>query len=411
MKEISEVYRKYRSEFPDEITFKAQAGHLVGLKLPDEIDETYKKWSFDNLPINVPYIYKVNKDKHTLIQEIKQEIASGKYDYIIHAGDPDGEGELLVRLVLTYLKNALPVKRFWTNDLTEGAIRASLKNLIDDSEKDNIYSAALLRQHLDYRFGMNMTVALTVKSGATMRIGRVKAPIIRLIVDREKEIENFVDSSKFRQKFDYQGCEFVREEDFETEMAARNALPKTNSAVTTNVEHKNIKKKAPKLYKLSTIQTDAHSKYKFSGAETLSIIQSLYEKKFVSYPRTDCEYISSHEDVDSIIKNTEGLIGLPPGTLRNPAAILKDKTYANDKVIATEGHTALIPTGIVPHGLSDKEEKIYEMILRRFLAIFAPRRKSIPFQLMRKRRESSLTIQIVKILLRGMKRYWTRIIS
>lgn len=376
MREIETVYKKIKTSLGLEIDFLAQAGHLVGLKTPDMIDKKYEKWRLENFPIDVPYEYYVLKGKENLIREIKSAVNSGKYDCVIHAGDPDGEGELLVRLVLAYVNNKLPVKRFWTNDLTFGAIEKALKNLSNDSDYDRVYDAALLRQHLDYQFGMNLTGTGTLCCGALLKLGRVKAIIVERIVRRELEIQNFKDSSKFKHAFTYMGCEFVGENEYDTDANARTGLPKNNSAEVTEVTEKKSKRKAPKLYKLSTLQTDAHHRYKMNGKDVLATVQSLYEKKFVSYPRTDCEYISSHIDAEKILTSLAGLLSIPSGYLTNPATIMADKTYANDKAIASEGHTAIIPTGVVPSGLSGYEEKIYDMIVRRFFAIFSPEKET-----------------------------------
>ena len=376
MREIEAVYKKIKGGLGFEIDFLAQAGHLVGLKTPDLVDKKYEKWKLENFPIDVPYEYHVLSGKEKLVKDIKVAVHSGKYDCVIHAGDPDGEGELLVRLVLSYVGNKLPVKRFWTNDLTFGAIEKALKGLSSDSDYDRIYDAALLRQHLDYQFGMNLTGVSTLRCGALLKTGRVKAVIVERIVKREREIQNFKDSSKFKHAFTYMGCEFSGENEYETDANAMVGLPKGNSAEVTEAVEKKSKRKAPKLYKLSTLQTDAHNRYKINGKDVLTTVQSLYEKKFVSYPRTDCEYISSHIDAEKILTNLAHLVSVPNGYLTNPATIMADKTYANDKVIATEGHTAIIPTGVVPTGLSGYEEKIYDMIVRRFFAIFSPEKET-----------------------------------
>jgi len=378
MRAIKDVYQKNKGSYGFEIDFLAQAGHLVGLKMPDEVDAKYGKWKLDNFPIDVDYIYKVLPGKSNLVNDIRKALKSGNYDFVIHAGDPDGEGQLLVDLVLQYAGNTLPVKRFWSNDITPGAIDAALKSIKDNKDYTPIFDAALVRQHLDYQFGMNLTGVATLKAkkfDGAIRLGRVKAPIIKMIVDREREIINFVDSSKFKESFLYKDCEFVGEAEYDSEAKAKAALPTGDSALVTKVEEKNTKKKAPKLYKLSTLQTDAHNRYKLSGKATLALVQSLYEKQLVSYPRTDCEYISSHENLDGVFKSVAPLFLTDTTGFRTGAAVGKDKDYANDAKVATEGHTALIPTGKKPVGLSKEESAIYELIARRFLAIFAPEKE------------------------------------
>lgn len=379
MREIQGVYKKHKDEIGIDIDFVAQAGHLVGLKLPKEVDaEKYGHWNLAEFPIKYPFEYKVNPGKNDLVKTIRDSVKKGGYDYIIHAGDPDGEGELLVRLVLDYIGNSLPVKRFWSNDLTEGAILGTLKNLQPDSNYDHIYEAALVRQHSDYQFGMNCTGTLTKKVGDLCKIGRVKAPIVSIIAKRELEIRNYVEKKTYKPAFKYKGCEFIFDKAFETPELALKDIPKTEYADITEAKYEKKSAKAPKLFKLSTLQTEAHSKLKWSGAKTLEVLQSLYEKKAVSYPRTACEYISSQVDIGHIAKKVLREVEVDNHLLvREPSDVLKDKAYANDKAIAAEGHTAIIPTGEGLRSSSSDEKALYEIICRRFLAMFGPSKETM----------------------------------
>lgn len=371
MREIQKVYRENQAQIPMEIDFLAQAGHLVGLMTPEEIDKKYSHWSARNFPVNVPYQYKVLPKKQELVKKIESAVHSGQYDFVIHAGDPDGEGELLVRLVLSYVGNTLPVKRFWTNDLTPGAILTALGEMKEDAQYDSIYEAALVRQHTDYQFGMNVTGTATLKLGDLYRLGRVKAPIIRLIVDREREINAFVPRSTWKRAFTFDGCEFVNEREFETRQEACENRPGESRAIVVQQKDELKNHKAPRLYKLSTLQTDAHRKLGFSGAHTLSVLQKLYEAKLVTYPRTDCEYISSAVDVGAVSRSVAGYLQVDKSLLvRSAQAVKGDSMYANNAAIASEGHTAIIPTGVLPKDLKDREARLYQLIARRFLAIF-----------------------------------------
>ncbi len=371
MREIQAAYKGHRAEIPMDIDFLAQAGHLVGLMTPEEIDKKYSHWTARNFPISVPYRYKVLPKKEDLVQKIQNAVKSGEYDFVIHAGDPDGEGELLVRLVLSYVGNALPVKRFWSNDLTRGAIVNALKGLKDDAEYDPVYQAALVRQHADYQFGMNVTGTATLKLGDLYKLGRVKAPIIKMIVDREREIENFVQKSTWKRMFTYEDCEFVNGQEFQSREEALAQMPAADFAVVARQKDELKNHKAPRLYKLSTLQTDAHRRLGMSASQTLSVLQKLYEAKLVSYPRTSCEYISSAVDVKSISESVAGYLQLDKALLvRSPQAVKGDPLYANNAAIASEGHTAIIPTGTLPQSLTEREEKLYQLIARRFLAIF-----------------------------------------
>lgn len=382
MQTIRSAYNAHKAEIGIDIDFLSQAGHLVGLKLPKEVSvEKYGKWSLNEMPIEYPYEYKILTGKTDLVNKIKTAVRSGDYDFIIHAGDPDQEGELLVRLVLQHINNKLPVKRFWSNDLTEGAVVKALKNLRPDSDFDTVYDAALTRQHADYQFGMNVTGIATLKMGDLCKLGRVKAPIISIVVDRERAIRNFVEKTTYKPMFDYSGCEFVSDKVFDEKNKAIAFNPNTDTAIVSDYKQEKKNKKAPKLFKLSTLQTAAYKALHMSASDTLATLQLLYEAKVTSYPRTDCEYISSQVDIGEIAKDIlrNGTVQIDTALLsKDPTDVLADKTYANDKAISTEGHTAVIPTGKpLSASASDKERKLYELICRQFLAIFATEKETL----------------------------------
>ena len=368
MRAIKEAYEKHKKEFAYKIDFIAVAGHTMRLLLPSEINAKYKKWIINNYPLEIEYKYTIIKGKEAIYKEIKERIRSGRYKKIIHAGDADGEGELLVRLVLDDIKNPLPVLRFWNNNLNEENIIEDLKNMKEDKEYDGYMDAALLRQQMDYAFGMNLTGLITLKMGTLIKLGRVKGAMIRLIADREKEIENFVPRRDYIHTVETKGYVLNGKNIYPTEKEARETL--CDEGEITSVEEKDVEKRAPELFKLSTAQAAAASLYGYNGSETLSIIQSLYEKKLVTYPRTDCEYLPTNTDVVTIINKIGDFINLSGNPLQNPKDVKKDKHYFNDVEVAKEGHTALIPTGSYMAELSTAEKNIYIMIIRRFVAIF-----------------------------------------
>lgn len=379
MRSIQDAYNKHKGELNYEVDFLCQVGHLLGLKLPKEISaDKYGKWSLSYMPELYPYEYKVISGKHDMVSKINTAINSGKYDFVIHAGDPDQEGELLVRLVLDYVGNTLPVKRFWSNDTTEVSCIKALKNLGDDADYDSWCDAALTRQHADYQFGMNATGIVSLKMGDLCKLGRVKAAIIALVAQKELDIKNYVEKITYKPIFDYENCEFSSDKIFDEKTDAEAYNPKMDKATVVSVNVENKKKKAPKLFRLSTLQAKANRELKFAPDETLKILQSLYESKAVSYPRSSCEYISSEVDIGGIAKNVLREIETDTSLLtRDPSEVIKDKTYVNDKAIASEGHTAIIPTG---EGLSSsataKEKSLYELICRQFLAIFAKEKET-----------------------------------
>lgn len=413
MRQIESAYKSHEKEIPYTIEFVSQRGHLVTLKQPDEMDEDLKAWSWETLPIHPEnhggWQYKVIQEKKTgsflTSQErfalIKKELDSGKYDAVINAGDPDQEGELLIRIVLKHAKNVLPVKRFWTNDLTEGAIVKALKNLRDDDADPmltNLLAAAYGRQHSDYRFGMNLSRAATLKMNHTISCGRVETPILSIVCKREDEIRNFVPSTSYGVKSIYtenfEGKYFDASEAssdenadedsksgvvyFKTRKEAEDLIATLPSkAKVVSYDTTRTKTTAPKLFKLASAQVAA-GKLGYNDADTLAIIQKLYEKKILSYPRTDCEYLSSTEDFHAILKAVSRVPELAPYiskiTAKDIDTVRKSKKWINDKALEESGHSALKPTdqGVDFSTLSKEEQDIYLMICKRFVAIFLP---------------------------------------
>lgn len=376
MRTIQSVYLDHRNQFTDEIDFLCQAGHIIGLKNPKQIDaEKYKKWELSHLPEIFPYQYHATKTE--LLSKIKQALDTGSYDYIIHAGDPEQEGELLIRETLLYLHCNLPVKRFWSNDLSTNNVLSALLNLKDDKNYDGLYEAGLLRQHIDAQMGWNYTETISLKMGDLCKTGRVKAAIISLIVQKELAIQNYVEKITYKPSFTYKDCVFINDTEYEDENTCLQQLPHddSNSAHILDVTNTKHTKKAPKLFKQSTLQVEMYQLTKWQPDKTLAVTQALYEAKAVSYPRSGCEYISTSVDIGSIAKSVikENLFPVDVSILgRNPEEVKKDKTYCNDKAIATEGHTGIIPTGMgLPNNATPDMAILYEVICRRFLAIFA----------------------------------------
>lgn len=411
---IENVYNKNKGSIPYEITFMEQRGHLITLKNPNEIDEDLKEWSWDNLPIHPEehggWQYKVIKEekvgKYLTAEErykaIKQEVQSGKYDFVINAGDPDQEGELLVRIVLTAVKCNIPIKRYWSNETTDNKVLEALKNLRDDEHDDmlvNLLAAAYARQHSDYRFGMNISRAATLKLGGRVACGRVKTPIMSIVCRREKEIANFTPTTVYGVKVNYDDFsgqlydpgtdEDVESDDkendqntgiiwFDTEEEAQNIIDSLgNTGTVVKYESKRVKTFAPKLFKLATAQIAA-GKMGYSSSETLNIIQSLYDKGFLTYPRTDCEYLSSEENYKAMLRSANSVPALQPFIASIDESVIDKvkatKKWVNDKALKESGHSALVPTSKVPDfdNLSKEEQDIYTLVCRQFVAIFLP---------------------------------------
>lgn len=408
---IEDVYNKHKKEIPYEIVFYEQRGHLLTLKTPDEIDDSLKEWKLDTLPFHPEdyggFKYKIINDKKVgtfltskeRFKAIKEELNSGDYDFVINAGDPDQEGELLIRIVLSALKNKLPIKRYWSNATNEPKVLEALKNLKDDMADPmlvNLLNAAYGRQHSDYRFGMNLSRTASLKMDSRVALGRVKTPIMSIVCKREEEIKNFKPSTCYGVKAEYvenftgqllDSSATKAEDDkdmsqgliwFDTEDEANDFI-KTLSLQAKVVEYtsKKTKTTAPKLFKLATAQIAA-GKLGYSSDQTLAIIQSLYEKGYMSYPRTDCEYLSSSDNFEDMLRSAASVPELAPyiKTIKREtiSKIKTDKKYVDDAKLAESGHSALTPTSKCPdiESLSPEEKDIYTLICRQFIAVFLP---------------------------------------
>ena len=438
---IEAVYKKHRQEIPYEITFMDQRGHLLTLVLPDEMDASLKKWQWQTLPIEPETLggwrYKVIQEKKTgnfqtaseRFESIQKALKGGSFDFIINAGDPDQEGELLIRIVLAELNPGLPVRRFWSNDTTEAKVLEALQNLRDD-DKDpmlvNLLSAAYARQHSDYRVGMNISRAASLRMNSRVACGRVKTPILAIVCRRENEILNFVPSTVYGVKALYsegftgqlfdagsaaaetQAADGAADKAADSALAEDKGKKKRNAsqeeekdenqgliwfdkkeeaealmaslegpARVLKFESKKTETLPPKLFKLATAQIAA-GKLGYNSARTLEIIQELYEKGYVSYPRTDCEYISSNENLYALLSSALSVPELEEHikTITNGAIkkVRNTKKWVNDKQLQEAGHSALIPTTYKPDfaSLTKEQQDIYRLICRQFTAIFLP---------------------------------------
>lgn len=413
---IEAVYKKHQDKIPYDITFMEQRGHLLTLKLPNELDESLVKWTWETLPIHPEehggWQYKVISDKKVgnfltckeRFAAIKNELNNNHYDFIINAGDPDQEGELLVRIVLSALGTKLPVKRYWSNDTTEFKVLDALIHLKDDDNDPmltNLLKAAYGRQHSDYRFGFNISRAATLKMNYRVACGRVKTPILGMVCKRDIEIKNFTPSTCYGVRADFapgfSGQLFERSslnnqkdnEDgkkdgsegliwFENASEAeelKKILATPQKVV--NFDSQRVESYAPKLFKLASAQIAA-GKMGYTASQTLSIIQGLYDKGYMSYPRTDCEYISSKENLPEMLRSAASVPELAPFVEKiskeTIGKVRGTKKWANDKALADAGHSALVPTTKAPdfNSLTDDEKRIYALICRQFVAIFLP---------------------------------------
>lgn len=391
LKKIMSAYKKHAVEFDFVLEGEAQVGHLFGLKLPKEMDESMQKWSQDLFPwFPHHWEYKITESKDKkfkttktqIYHRIKDALRSGKYDFVVHAGDPDQEGELLIRETLMEAGNSLPVKRLWVNASTnEDDYVKGLKSLKPDSEPfyENMYQAALARQHSDYLIGMNFSPIVSLRSNEVSNIGRLKTFIISIICQREDEVLNWKPSSSYGIRAKYQeGFSGDYVEFFPTKEKAEGMLSSmSNSALVTLCETKRVRQYAPSLFKLSTLQIEA-SKKGFKAEEVQDIAQSLYEKGYMSYPRTSCEYVSSSAEFERMLESAAVFPDLKSFIDRlSPeeiTAIRSKRQYVRDKETAESGHQALTPTTKLPNleALSGPEKEILHMVFAEYVAAFLP---------------------------------------
>ncbi len=385
-------------------------GHLCTLKEPHEYTPNWKSWSLGSLPM-IPPRFGIKlisnptyeKQFHTI------EALMQKADMIINCGDAGQEGELIQRWVMQKAGARCPVKRLWISSLTEEAIREGFAKLKDASDFQPLYEAGLSRAIGDWLLGMNATRLYTMKYGQNkqvLSIGRVQTPTLALIVNRQLEIQNFVPKQYWELKTVYRDTTFaaiirkseeelILEAEKNKEAIAAGKKPKKeeenrgidpiasqeqgmalleqirNSPFTiTDVSKKEGKEAPPRLFDLTSLQVECNKKFAYSADETLKIIQSLYEKKVATYPRVDTTYLS-----DDIYPKCPGILkGLRDyATFTTPldgTTLLKSKkVFDNSKVT---DHHAIIPTGQYPQNLTDMERRVFDLIARRFIAVFYP---------------------------------------
>lgn len=388
MRKIKSAYNNM--QFPDRITFTSVVGHALQLKYPGEYNKDWEKWDLETLPM-IPDNFTYNvKDKRSF-DIIKKEIESGKYDYIINAGDPEREGQLIVRELLIHLNCKLPVKRLWLNDLKESTIQKELMQMQDDNSPKfkALEHAALLRSYFDWLIGMNFSRAITINTGTTIGIGRVMTPTLKIIVDREEEITNFVSEEFFEIFADYKegftGKWFHKETNgtrFKKEASAKSLIDKLTSskeATITKLEKKQTLKHPYGLHDLAQLQIEANNVYGYTPTETLNIAQELYQDLSVlSYPRTDSRHITKAiaKDIPAQLeafKDMDVYGDVIKEVLKNPDAMnkaLSNKRFVNDAKVSD--HYGIIPTDIYPDfsKFTKDQKNIYLLVFRRFIGMF-----------------------------------------
>ena len=359
-------------------------GHLVTLADPEEYDRKYEKWEMATLPM-LPKEMKLVVIRQTGRQfsVVKTQLFRKDIGEIIIATDAGREGELVARWILEKAGCHKPIKRLWISSVTDKAIKEGFANLKDGHDYDNLYRAAVARAEADWLVGMNGTRALTCKYNAQLSCGRVQTPTLAMIAKREEEIRKFVPKEYYGISLETQDVKWTWRDEktksfrtFSRERAEQIKGRLENAALEiTNVEKKAKKTMAPGLYDLTTLQREANLKYGFSAKETLNIMQRLYENhKVLTYPRTDSRYIG--KDIVPTIKERLKACGIGP--YRKLAGALMNKpvqvngSFVDDKRVSD--HHAIIPTEqfVQLDHMTNEERKIYDMVVRRFLAVLYP---------------------------------------
>ena len=395
-------------------------GHLCELKEPDDYTPMWKRWSLAALPMIPPrFGIKLKDDSGIKAQFAVIERLMQNADSIINCGDAGQEGELIQRWVMQKAGAKCPVKRLWISSLTEESIREGFQNLKDQSEYEPLYLAGLSRAIGDWLLGMNATRLYTLKyrpdgrSGQVLSIGRVQTPTLAMIVNRQKEIECFEPRQSWVLSTIYRDTKFnaiahdedaeaeeraeieaaakegktvkskgpiFRQIEFQTEETGKAVLDsiKDNDFTVISISKKKGTEAPPRLYDLTSLQVDCNKKFGYSADLTLQLIQSLYEKKFTTYPRVDTTFLS--DDIYAKCPQTmNGLYKTQFGGQAPYADLIKaiggkplkksKKVFDSSKVT---DHHAIIPTGVPPQGLSDAERNVFDLVARAFIAAFYP---------------------------------------
>ncbi len=352
-------------------------GHLCTLKEPHEYTPAWKSWSLSSLPM-LPPRFGIKLIENATYQKQFRIIESlmQQAELIINCGDAGQEGELIQRWVIQKAGVSCPVKRLWISSLTEESIREGFSRLKDQAEFQPLYEAGLSRAIGDWTLGLNATRLYTLKYGQNkqvLSIGRVQTPTLALIVNRQKEIENFVPEQYWELKTVYRETTFSATKGrFTSEEEGRQFLEtvKTAPFTVTDVSIKKGVEYAPRLFDLTSLQVECNKKFGFSAEDTLTLIQSLYEKKVATYPRVDTTFLSDdmYPKCPQILK---GLSDYAPLTasLEGKKLPKSKKVFDNSKVT---DHHAIIPTGVPARNLSDMERRVYDLVARRFIAVFYP---------------------------------------
>ena len=388
MQAIQAVYNQMQG-YPDSLEFAAFHGHLMGLKEPHEIDAGWgSPWSAEQLPM-FPRIFEYKVVDKPSADKLYKKIENGGYDFLINACDAGREGELIFWTFYETYKLSLPVKRYWASSNVQRAIASALQGLLPSNYFDGLREAAKRRAQIDWLVGMNFSRAASLSTEMTVAIGRVQTPTLRMVVDRELEIQNFKAEEfwEVKAQFETQKGELLdtlnliapefKESKYRTQQDAvsiQHSLKKTGKIVRVKKEQREAI--APTLFSLAELQKSANLAYKMTPDRTLEVAQKLYESGYITYPRTDSRYLPV-DMVPELQDHLKALYSIPDiglfaqaVTQEDIARVVAGKVYIDDCKIAD--HHAIIPTEDAPpwQALSNDEKKLYLLTAKQFVAIF-----------------------------------------
>jgi DNA topoisomerase-3 len=352
-------------------------GHLCTLKEPRDYIEDWRYWNLRYLPM-VPSKFGIklldNDGVKKQFHVIKRLVES--CEQVVNCGDAGQEGEVIQRWVLHLAKCKVPIQRLWISSLTEEAIKEGFSKLKDAKDYNNLYAAGNARAVGDWLLGINATRLFTKKFGQqkqVLSIGRVQTPTLAMIVKRQLEIDNFKPEDYWELRTVYRDTEFnsvlgkIKKEE-----KALYALSKISEAPfnITSFEQKEGKERPPKLFDLTALQVETNKKFGFSADQTLKHIQSLYEKKLVTYPRVDTTYLP-----DDMYPKVSGILSKMQYYSKLTAPLLEKKIPKTKQVFDNKkvtDHHAIIPTGVIPSGINPDEQMVYDVVAKRFISVFYP---------------------------------------
>lgn len=392
---IREVYEKIKDRLDYDITFTSAAGHLLGLKDPGEYSDDWgTPWKKEVLPMIPSHWYtKVINQKY--YDKIKELWDNNSFDVVINAGDAGREGQLIQELIYESIGVNVPILRYWADDTTERGITKALMNMKSNDEYKGLRDASYLRMYFDWLVGMNFSRSTSLSLDRSSSLGRVMTPTLAMIVNRELEISGFKPTQYFEIEGSFEGdftalllnpsqdkslptpYAFLSEKEM---LNIYRTLEGKDEGIVKEVKKEDKVEKAPTLFNLSDLQKYMAKTYKYSPSDTLNIAQSLYEKKFLSYPRTESKCLTKEQarDMKILLSKLSFLPGYEEQVnkaIENDGlfnSVIKSSKYFDDKKVSD--HPALTPTEVLPElsELNEKEKNVYLEVFKRLLAIFYP---------------------------------------